>query len=139
MSTLILLRPFSGWRIGPTVSWLFRIRRKGQEMLERERTCVVGAGTNYNVRESGIRIQKLRKKKGLTQEQLAELMNISCSGIAKIERGAKGASIDLLIDLAELFDVSLDYLVLGKGLNPDRMRKKMQRIAAEIEEMASLL
>lgn len=41
----------------------------------------------YDQKESGKRIAALRKKKGLTQEQLAEKLNISTSTLGKIERG----------------------------------------------------
>ena len=49
----------------------------------------------YDQKESGKRIAALRKEKGMTQEQLAEKLNISYSMMAKIEIGNKGISIDL--------------------------------------------
>ena len=51
---------------------------------------------------------------GLTQEQLAERLNVSTVHLAKIETGKRGCSLDILIDFATFFNVSLDYLVLGK-------------------------
>lgn len=54
----------------------------------------------YDLRESGLRIKKLRKQKGLTQEQLADKLNISTSNLGKLERGRQGLSIDLLIELS---------------------------------------
>lgn len=65
--------------------------------------------------EIGKRIQKLRKDKGLTQEQLAEELNISTIHLAKIETGKRGCSLDILIGIAVFFDASLDYLALGKA------------------------
>ena len=53
----------------------------------------------YDQKESGKRIAALRKEKGLTQEQLAEKLNISTSTLGKIERGIQGFSIDLLIEI----------------------------------------
>ena len=47
----------------------------------------------YDQKESGKRIAALRKEKGLTQEQLAEKLNISTSTLGKIERGIQGFSI----------------------------------------------
>ena len=49
----------------------------------------------------------------LTQNELSEIIGISCDHYGKIENG-KGAGIDIYIALAELFHVSLDYLLLGK-------------------------
>ena len=46
----------------------------------------------YNPKDSGMRIANLRKKKGLTQEQLAEKLNISTSNLGKLERGLQGIS-----------------------------------------------
>lgn len=57
----------------------------------------------YDQKESGKRIAALRKEKGLTQEQLAEKLNISTSTLGKIERGIQGFSIDLLIEIGMLF------------------------------------
>ena len=64
----------------------------------------------YNPKDSGMRIANLRKKKGLTQEQLAEKLNISTSNLGKLERGLQGMSIDLLIEIGMFFGVSTDYI-----------------------------
>lgn len=49
------------------------------------------------MKEVGTRIKQLRKEKGLTQEQLAENLDITAGTIGKIEIGRTGISIDLLI------------------------------------------
>lgn len=59
----------------------------------------------YNQKESGKRIAKLRKERGLTQDQLAEKLNISTSNLGKLERGLQGISIDLLIEIGFFFNV----------------------------------
>ena len=76
----------------------------------------------YDQKESGKRIATLRKEKGMTQEQLAEKLNISYSMMAKIEIGNKGISIDLLIELAVFFDVSMEYIILGYELHKDKLK-----------------
>ena len=70
----------------------------------------------YDQKESGKRIAKLRKDKGLTQEQLAESLNISTDYVGKMENGRYGGSVDLL-EISEFFEVTLDYLVLGKEMS----------------------
>lgn len=45
---------------------------------------------NYNMKEVGTRIKQLRKEKGLTQEQLAENLDITAGTIGKIEIGRTG-------------------------------------------------
>lgn len=62
----------------------------------------------------GERIVGLRKKKGLTQLQLAEKLNISDKAVSKWESGKGDPSVEMLDLLSELFDCSLDYLVKGK-------------------------
>ena len=69
---------------------------------------------NYNMKQSGERIRQLRIKNGLTQEKTANALNIDQSYYGRVETGKKGCSVDLFIQLANLFDVSLDYLILGR-------------------------
>lgn len=57
------------------------------------------------------RLQKLRKEKGYSQEQLADLLGISRQAISKWERAEASPDTDNLIELAKLYSVSIDYLV----------------------------
>lgn len=59
-------------------------------------------------------ISELRKKHNLTQLQLAEKLNYSDKAISKWERGESIPDVTVLVEMAELFSVSLDYLVTGK-------------------------
>ena len=68
----------------------------------------------FNREDYGSRIRSLRKKRGLTQEQLAEKMNVSTPYIAKIETGKQTGPVELAVEFAAFFDVSLDYLLVGK-------------------------
>lgn len=67
----------------------------------------------HDLKECGKRIQQLRKERELTQEQLAEKLNVSQNTIAKIESGLRRPSIDFLLEISELFNVSTNYLVFG--------------------------
>lgn len=69
---------------------------------------------SYNMKECGNRIRQLRIKKGFTQGSIAGMLNIDRSFYSRIEAGKNGCAIDLLVQLSELFEVSLDYLILGK-------------------------
>ena len=59
----------------------------------------------------GRRIKEARKLAKLTQEKLAEKINISTVYLGEIERGNKMPSIPVLIAIAEALDVSCDYLL----------------------------
>ncbi|MBQ8176875.1 MAG: helix-turn-helix transcriptional regulator [Oscillospiraceae bacterium] len=59
----------------------------------------------------GERLAALRNKKGLTQSELADNIKIQRVTIAKYETGQRAPSIDHLINFAEYFQVSTDYLL----------------------------
>lgn len=59
----------------------------------------------------GERIKELRKKSKLTQEQLAKELHLTKTSICCYEKGYKYPSIETLKLLADIFDVTLDYLV----------------------------
>ena len=64
----------------------------------------------------GTRLQELRKQKGLTQEQLAEKLNVTNQSVSKWEKDINAPDILLLVALADLFETSVDYL-LGRNEN----------------------
>ena len=59
----------------------------------------------------GNKIANLRRKNGMTQEQLAEELDISIKHCSSVERGLSCLSLEKLIDISYLFDVSIDFLV----------------------------
>ena len=86
----------------------------------------------FNQQLFGKRVQELRLSKGMTQEVLAEKASTERSHIAKIEKGTRACSIDLLIAFSSIFDVSTDYLLFGgTGLKNE--------LAAAIENLATLV
>ena len=60
------------------------------------------------------RLYQLRKQKGLSQEELASRLNVSRQTVSKWEVGDSTPDMEKLAAMSELFDVSLDQLVLGK-------------------------
>ena len=62
----------------------------------------------------GQRIYELRTQKNLSQGDLAEALDVSRQSVSKWETGASVPELDKLIKLSQLFDVSLDELVLEK-------------------------
>lgn len=61
----------------------------------------------------GSRIKAERKKLGLTQEGLAELVNVSPHYIYEIERGMKSMSLETMVLIAEKLELSTDYILFG--------------------------
>ncbi len=58
----------------------------------------------------GIKIKELRKKKDMTQEKLAEYLNVSFQAVSKWETGVASPDLSMIVPLARLFDVSTDEL-----------------------------
>lgn len=63
---------------------------------------------------TGDRIQRLRKQNNMTQENLADYLQVSRQSISKWESNLSYPETDKLIKLSELFNVSVDYLLRGK-------------------------
>ena len=66
-----------------------------------------------------IQLKTIRKRKGVTQKQLAAAIGASERGIQQYELGERKPAFDVLIALADYFDVSLDYLC-GRSDDPAR-------------------
>jgi len=61
----------------------------------------------------GSRIRFEREKLGLTREKFAEIVGLSSFYIGQIERGDRKMSIDTLSSIANLLNVSIDYILYG--------------------------
>ena len=61
----------------------------------------------------GKRISTERKRNNITQEQLAEKMNVSIQMISNLERGNKAIKINNLLSLSKILGVSTDYILTG--------------------------
>lgn len=57
------------------------------------------------------RLKDLRREMGLSQQALAEKLNVSQQSICKYENGAIEPNIDMLKAMADLFGISVDYLI----------------------------
>ena len=64
------------------------------------------------------RLYQLRKQKGFSQEELANRLNVSRQTISKWEVGDSTPDMEKLIAISDLFEVSLDKLVMGKEEEP---------------------
>ena len=56
-------------------------------------------------------LQDLREDRDITRKDLATALNISVSTLGMYEQGRREPNIDMLIKLADYFDVSIDFLV----------------------------
>lgn len=86
----------------------------------------------FNQNEIGTRVRDLRRRRGLTIEKLSEELNYSHSHMSKAERGVHSYSVDLLIDLAEYFNVSLDFLILGRERTNHHLKTRLRIVIKEL-------
>lgn len=70
--------------------------------------------TELNLLEIGKRIQSRRKQLRLTQEVLADKMNVSIQMVSNLERGIKSIKIENLVHLCQILDTSADYILTGR-------------------------
>ena len=63
------------------------------------------------------RIRDLREDRDLNQTAVAKMLGMSQTGYSKYETGENDIPTDILIKLADFYDVSVDYL-LGRTKNP---------------------
>ncbi|MGM9618554.1 MAG: helix-turn-helix transcriptional regulator [Oscillospiraceae bacterium] len=69
-------------------------------------------------------IYTLRRKQGLSQEQLAERLGVSRQTVSKWETGASTPDLPKLLALSECFGVSLDELAAGRAAAPAETREE---------------
>ncbi len=65
--------------------------------------------------EVGGRIRNLRKETGKTQRAFADRLGVSTSYMALIESGKRKPTIEILIQIAQMCGVSIDYIIFGEG------------------------
>lgn len=62
----------------------------------------------------GLRIKSERLKLKLTQLELADKLGVSSNYIGMLERGEKNCSLETIVNISKILDVSTDYLLMGE-------------------------
>ena len=81
----------------------------------------------------GVFLKELRKEKELTQEQLAEKLNVSSRTVSRWETGSNMPDIGMLVEMAGFFDVSIPEIISGerKSENMDQETRETAVAMAE--------
>lgn len=91
------------------------------------------ANTNGTVREVfARRMKEERIKQGLTQQELADLAQVSLKTVKRYEKGTKAMQLEVACDIADALDISIQYLL------PLRKRD-VKKILNEMKAMISSL
>ncbi len=87
----------------------------------------------------GKTIAELRKEKGWTQIELAEKLQVSDKAISKWEKDSGAPSVEFFPALAELFGVSIDYIMTGKKVEPEIITMSKIELCAKKDDPALLI
>ena len=74
-----------------------------------------------------MRIRKAREDAGYTRETFAELLDVSVSYMAEVERGRTGISVKMLIKICKVLGLSADYVLFGETRTDDELRVDRSR------------
>ena len=75
----------------------------------------------------GEKIYNLRKKKNLSQEDLANILNVSRQTISKWETGESNPDIDKIVPLCNFFEISTDEFLKGRDIVYEKKLDKEKR------------
>lgn len=89
-----------------------------------------------DMRMTGAYISGLRKEKDMTQVELADLLNMSHQAVSKWERGESFPDIGTLPRLAEIFDVSIDDLLMDQA-SKERRKQPGDALGGMVYEIAN--
>ena len=83
-------------------------------------------------------LKKLRKEKGITQEQLAEILNVSGRTVSRWENEKSYPDLQMLINISDRFEISLDTLIkedskMVKTIDKERVLGKIKKEKSIIE------
>lgn len=85
-----------------------------------------------NQEEIGKFISKLRKENNMTQQELAEKLNVTDRTISNWETGRRLPDISILKELSVIFSVTIDEIIYGKKIEKEEIQKKLVDSAIEI-------
>ncbi len=88
------------------------------------------------------RIRKAREDLGYTREKFAELLDVSVSYMAEVERGRTGISVKMLMKICNVLGLSADYVLFGEergedALLLDRIRRLDRKYIPLLNDMIS--
>ena len=83
-------------------------------------------------------IAECRKKKNLTQEQLAEKLFITDRAVSKWERGLSLPDADKMLDLCSILDINVNELLIGEKIDTEDYEKKTDELLIELAKQDKL-
>ncbi len=78
-------------------------------------------------------LKELRREKGVTQEQLSEILGVTSRSISRWENGVNMPDFDLIIEIANYYDVSIDELLDAERKN-EMVDKKTEETILKVAD-----
>ena len=94
-----------------------------------------------NINESkkiGSFLKELRKEIGITQEEFAEKLDVSSRTISRWETGTNMPDISLLVNIAEIFNVSISEIINGERKS-EIMEKEVKKVVEAMSDYALII
>lgn len=85
-----------------------------------------------DIMKTGEFIAKLRKEKGLTQEQFGDKMGVTNKTVSRWETGKYLPPADILLLMSKLFDVSINEILTGQILTDDEYKQTAEKNLTEV-------
>ncbi|MDE6021029.1 MAG: helix-turn-helix domain-containing protein [Ruminococcus sp.] len=89
-----------------------------------------------NLQKIGLFLKALRKEKGLTQEQFAEIVNVSSRTVSRWENGNNMPDLDVLIEISDFYEIELRELLDGERKN-EKMNKELKETVLKAADYTS--
>jgi transcriptional regulator with XRE-family HTH domain len=86
----------------------------------------------------GKTIKKIREEKGLTQQQITELVHMHRSNYSKVENGERELSVEAVNKVAKYFDMTMDELVNFDGAMPNDITVEDKSLMEQVKLIAEL-
>ena len=87
---------------------------------------------------TGQNIKKIREEKGMTQQQIAELIHMHRSNYSKIESGQREISVDALNKIAKYFGMTIDQIVNFDGAVPQEITVEDKTLMEQVKMIQEL-
>ncbi len=89
--------------------------------------------TKNELKQMANRIKERRIELNFTQEEASELIELSYSSYTKIENAFQSPSLDTLISISKVLDISIDYLIFGNTENKPNSTSSVDVISTVIK------
>ena len=93
-------------------------------------------GTQMDQKRIGSFLKELRKEKNITQEQLAEQLNVSGRTVSRWETGNNMPDISLLVEISELYEVSIPEIINGERKSENMNKEEVKEVAKSMSDYA---